>query len=666
MLFLPCLSIDPSPQPYHTIVFAIIDKVDNESVSSLIETSRMLERSGNIGAAFKSAEQALDTARAYQIIEPILEAQVRVAFLHFRLGHYDRARNMAEQALALDTVHTVSHIDARLVLGNCAAETNNLSAATDNYLHAIDLSRQLDYPLGLIRGLHNLATGIYLPHGKFELALAADKEVVRLANEHQVHKAYWGALVTIAWIYWIIGRYDQSAATLDELFCNASPGSLEEGYGHWLSGNLAQESGNFDQVLPLYARARSTSEAIGEPGLGILVRLGPSRYQRKIGNAAAAREWADDALSMAVRAGYHHLQGLALIERGLAAWSLGSASTSETDLRAAIAVLQPLDIKFDLARANLYLAALLSEQKHSAANSYWDLAAGLIQSQGYDFLFETERALTLPWVASGLDSHDPERRKTSQDLLDRLQKVSPTPLIVETLGHFSVRAGLHLLSKAALRQRRAGEVLVFLLASPGQTLTSQQISEALCPDKDPAAAMDFYHHAISALRRILEPDLPDRRFPCRYLEVGEERVTLIIPPGSRIDFIEFRQYIQAKEWEQAISIYQGEFLPMIRYVEWTIPFRQHFVDQYEQALLARAAECLSAGDALVCLDLTRQALQHNPWQEQAVELGMRAALSLGDRSSALKMYHRLEKDLENDLGIKPQIELQQLYLLMKK
>jgi len=89
------------------------------------------------------------------------------------------------------------------------------------------------------------------------------------------------------------------------------------------------------------------------------------------------------------------------------------------------------------------------------------------------------------------------------------------------------------------------------------------------------------------------------------------------------------------------------------------------MDQYEQALLARAAECLSTGDAATCLDLASRALQHNSWQEQAVELGMRAALALGDRSTALKLYRRLEKDLENELGIEPQTELQRLYLTIK-
>lgn len=635
--------------------------MDNQSISALIETSLALERAGNIGEAFRVAEQALENARSSKINAPIVEAQVRVAFLHFRLGHYDRARKIAEGALALDTPDSKSHVDAWLVLGNCAAETNDLSAAEDSYLHAIDLSRQMSYSRAFKSGLHNLATGIYLPQGKFKLALAADQEVARLAKEQNVPKLYWGALVTIAWIYWLSGKYAQAAVTLDELFGQAAPGSLEEGYGHWLSGNLAQERGDLEQVLPCFTRGRSIAEAIGEPGLGILVRLGPSRYHREMGDAAAAWEWAEDALTLAVRAGYHHLQGLALIERGLAAWALNNTTAAEDDLLAAIKTLQPLNIHFDLARAYLYLAALIFSQKHTDVNLYWRQASGLIQTHGFPFLVEKERALVLPWVAAGLDSPDPEYKKTSRRLFTQLQNATPAPLQVKTLGDYSVRVGSRTISKEMLRQRRAGEMLAFLLVSPGQTLTSQQIADALCPEKDSNAATDFYHHAVSALRRLLEPDLPDRRFLCRYLDVSEERVTLVLPPDSTVDFLEFDQSIRQKDWEKAIALYQGEYLPTYRYADWAIELRQNFADRFELALLSLAEEKLNSGSPAVCLELAQRAILQNAWQEHAVALGMQAALQIDDRVTAVKLYQRLEKKLSHDLGVAPQSQLQLLY-----
>ena len=126
------------------------------------------------------------------------------------------------------------------------------------------------------------------------------------------------------------------------------------------------------------------------------------------------------------------------------------------------------------------------------------------------------------------------------------------------------------------------------------------------------------------------------------------------------------RYIQNKAWEKAIAIYQGEFLPVYRYAEWTIALRQHFTDQFEGALLAYASERLAVGDAAGCLSLARKMLLQNAWQEQAVTLGMHAALALGDRAGAIKLYQRLHKNLETDLGIEPQEELQKLYQSIKK
>jgi DNA-binding SARP family transcriptional activator len=45
---------------------------------------------------------------------------------------------------------------------------------------------------------------------------------------------------------------------------------------------------------------------------------------------------------------------------------------------------------------------------------------------------------------------------------------------------------------------------------------------------------------------------------------------------------------------------------------------------------------------------------------------MRAALQLGDRVTAMKLYQRLEKKLDQELGIAPQEELQVLFAEVRK
>jgi DNA-binding SARP family transcriptional activator len=376
--------------------------------------------------------------------------------------------------------------------------------------------------------------------------------------------------------------------------------------------------------------------------------------------------WAEDAVEVCKRLNYFQFQGIVLIERGRTLISLENFSRAEVDFRMALDLAIKQSAKFDETKATLYLAVLLSATNHPQARGFWLKTINLIKDNGYDFLINQERTLLLPWVSQTLNENDPILAKTSSLLFDQITQLPPPPLYVKTLGEFTLQIGPKTLKKGDLRKRRAGELLALLLSSRGYSLSPDQVCEAMCSEKDPCAAADFYHHAISALRRLLEPDLPDRRFPSRYLEVSGEWVTLKIPPGSQIDFLEFEKHVKEKAWEKAIAIYLGEFLPVYRYKEWSLTRRQHLADQFELSLLALAAQQLSNGNAAVCLDLAQRALVHCPWQEQAVMLGMRAALALGNRVIAIKLYQRLEDNLERELGIAPQEELQQLYLDINK
>jgi DNA-binding SARP family transcriptional activator/Tfp pilus assembly protein PilF len=641
------------------------------STLTQMDAGLALERSEK-NITIRSANVALEMARLKSQPEEVAIALIRLAHLHFRQGRYGKTQILVEEVLCDAPSDSLMRCEALRMLGNCAAELGDPDRAENYYHQAVDLARQLDYHYALYKCLHSLATNIYWPRGQFELCLAAGKEALAQAQALGLRDELWFPLADIAWVYWSTGQRELANQIADQMEKVVSLDSLGEGFYCCLrAGLLEAGKGYLDAVLPLYERARSIAEATGDPGLNVEVRLGLCRSYRTVKDLPAAMTWVDDAVTVSVRMNYRQFQGLALIERGRTRIDKNDLTGAEDDLRAALQIAMQLRSNFDLARASLYLAALLSAQKKPEANAIWQQVLRLILDNGYAFLMEQERSLVLPWIADNLDSADSLLGKASAAMFELLTRVPPAPLQVKTFGQFALRVGANPISKENLRQRRAGELLALLLSSPGYSLSAGQVTEAMCPEKETSAAVDFYHHAISALRRLLEPDLRfakqiDRRFLCRYLEVSEERVTLIVPPGSKIDFPEFEQCLRNKDWEKAVGIYQGEYLPMFRYPEWTIVLRQHYADQFEQALLALAGERLNAGAASDCLGLARRALLHTPWQEQAAQLGMRAALELGDRMTAIKLYQRLEKTLEKELGIAPQKELQQLYTEIRK
>jgi DNA-binding SARP family transcriptional activator len=631
-------------------------------VVSLIDESLAPEQSDDLPAALRRARQALDAARVSGQPESIAAALLAVARVRFRLGQYQAAHALAEEVLALAAPDAPCRADAWQILGNCAAESGSVAEAETCYWQAADLAREIGYHRAQVAALHGLAAGVYMVRGQFDLALAADEQARDIACRQAKPDWLIYPLTTIAMIGQLIGQGERARAALAEMDRLVPPDTIVRGYHLCINAALALDEEQLEAGRTFYTQARLIAEASGEPWLNISVRLGMSRFHRLLGDGPAARAWADDALTFALRVGYRHEQGKALIERARAFWLCGDPTAAETDLHAAIDLLTPLGAAFDLARAWLLLAALRFAHRapSSELHAAWQEAVSRIISGGYAFLLEQERALAFPLLASLLSSDDPNVVAISRTLLGHLARVPPPPLHVQTLGRFEVRQGKRPMEMSVFRQRRAGELLALLLIAPRRTLSAEQIAEALYPERPPGSSRASFHHTTSALRRALEPDLPEK-FPSRYLEVEEGQVTLHLPPGSWVDVEAFEAHCQRGEWEEALSLYGGEFLPEYRYADWTVAPRERLALLYQRALLEAARARLAAGRFGGALEACWRLLALEPWHEEAVLLGMRACVALNDLSGARRLYLALEKALREDLGTAPQKELQAFY-----
>lgn len=630
------------------------------SVAGLIEESLALERAGDISAALVRASTALDLARAQGDSAAEARALVGVSRFRYRLQQYPAARVLAQEALTLAAPDAPARADALLMLGMCAADTESLSEAEEHYRNAADLAHAIGEHLLRFRALHNLGTTVYLPRGQFDLALAASQEALCLAREQRMDEWLSYPLITLAWVYQYTGQVQPARQALEELGQANCVAAVTQGYHPNTLALLALDEGDLEAAPLLFARARSVAETTGDQGLGVEMRMGMSRYHRLAGNPAAARDWADDALTLTRRTDKKQEQGQALIERARAAWGLDDYAAAEADLMAAMQIAAPLQANFDLTRAAFLLAALLHKQRHPEARPAWLYAARCIINGGYAFLLVQERALAYPLVAEHLNEPDAESAALAATLLAHLERVPAPPLQISTLGGFEVRQGKPPVPEKAWRQRRGGELFRLLLIQRGRSLSREQIMDLLWPEKSPSAANMALHQACSALRRALEPELPDK-FPSRYLVVDAGQVGLRLPPGSSIDYAAFEQHCREGNWQQAVALYQGELFPDDRYADWAAELRQQLVQQFVAATLALADQELASGHPQEALAAARRGLEAEPWQENLVLMAMQACLALNDRAGALRLYRNLEQALQRDLGIAPGDELQALY-----
>jgi len=633
------------------------------TVAEIAARSQALRRAGQVGAAFRLAQQALTLAQSEGKPAALAKAMTCLAHVHFRLGHYKQSQELATKALAHAAADSQARADALLLLGLNAAETDDPNAAETYYHRAVDLSRQLGYDDVLIRGLHDLAAGVYIPRGQFDLALAIEEDAYHLAVTRGMSERAWNALAAMGWVYWTRGQWRQAREMAARLQPLAPAGSLARGFHDCLLADLAQEEGHSEEALRLYASARAVADVVGDPGLNVLVRLGLSRWYRRGEQATAAWDWANDALALAQRVGYVHLQGVALIARARAAWAQKELAGAEQDLHQAITLMTPLQLDYELARAWLLLSALLHEKRDAEAATAWAQAVKRISRGHYYFLLERERKRAFPLLAYERRLADPDLRAQSRILLHRLASVPPPPLRISLLGRFDVWQGARHITDSTWGKRRAGTLFRMLLLSSRYILTQEQVIAFLWPQKDIATALPLLHQATSTLRRILEPDLPGK-FPSRYLQVEEGEVRLRLPSGTWIDVLVFEKLVEQGEYEKALVLYQGELLPGDRYAEWAVWERERLAQRYLWTLLAAGEEALAEGQPQRALALARQALAQEPWQEQAVRIGMDACILLRDRTTALRLYRTLTQQLVADLGIEPGQELQDLYQLV--
>lgn len=620
---------------------------------------------GQLAAAIRHAQAALALARESHDDALQTAAAVALAYAHIRLAHYTTAKGILTQAFLEAPQESELRTEIMVALGICAAETDDLTAAEDFFQQAIDLARQLSIPRLMIRGLHCLAAGIYVPRGEFALAIAADEEAHHLTHLHQRPELLWSQLTNLSWTCWVTGQRDRTLHWLEELRTVAVPGTLAEGYWYLLHGELAREIGDFAGARAYLTTCRTIAETGSLPELDFLVRLAQARLSRATGDAPAALAWASDALAISERTGYHHMQGRALIERARAALVLEDWARVAADCRAAMAVLAPLHANFDLARSSLLLARALQAQGDLAAETVWVEAVTRILNGGFAFWVAREQAWTHSLLATyaGAQGAAAQLAVRLQAALDALP---PPPLRILTLGGFQVfRDGIPV-PASAWQRRTTRQLLVYLLLRRAP-VACEELFEALWSHLPPDSAALALNTTFSELRRILEPQL-SRGTPSHYLDRQPETVSLCELEYLWCDIWAFEDAVRAgaSAASTAISLYRGDFLLEEPYADWAIRPRERLRMLYINTLAARLEACVNAEAWQEGADLARHILEHEPWLEEVWRTLMTCLARLGRRSEALHAYRECVQALHQHLEANPSPETRALYQTLKR
>jgi DNA-binding SARP family transcriptional activator len=229
------------------------------------------------------------------------------------------------------------------------------------------------------------------------------------------------------------------------------------------------------------------------------------------------------------------------------------------------------------------------------------------------------------------------------------------------LGPFRVMDGTRILPAQMLR--KAQDLLTIMLIAPDRRVLREAAAEALWPDAHFEASKKRMRQALWQIHRAVDNGAPqDQRL---VLSDGE---ALYINPGRRL-WVDVPVFIEAVRLAQdagssglrtadlirltgAADLYRGP-LHAGCYNEWCLIPRARLEDQCLTLLETLSHEHERQAALDLAIMWAQRLLDVEPAHERSHRRLMYLYFRTGDRTRALRQFHRCRRILEHDLGVHP-------------
>ena len=229
---------------------------------------------------------------------------------------------------------------------------------------------------------------------------------------------------------------------------------------------------------------------------------------------------------------------------------------------------------------------------------------------------------------------------------------------LRTFGLTDLRDADEVEVSAVLAQPKRFALLTYLAAARPQGVQRRDRVLALFwPELSDARARDALNQALRFLRQALGPDVLVRR---SAEEVGVD------PDLLWCDVPAFRAAAEEERWEDALSLYRGDFLEGF-FVSGADGFERWMEKERAalRGLAARGARELARqheddGTPTLAISWGRRALEITPDDERALRRLLRLHIRAGDHAGALHLYDGFARRLEEEWGTAPAPKTRQI------
>jgi LuxR family transcriptional regulator, maltose regulon positive regulatory protein len=241
------------------------------------------------------------------------------------------------------------------------------------------------------------------------------------------------------------------------------------------------------------------------------------------------------------------------------------------------------------------------------------------------------------------------------------------PLTVQTLGRFEVIRGDSALSASDWGREKAIQLFQYFVTHQGSLIHKTRMFEDLWPELSEDKAERDFKVAFNALNDALEPERASRTTAV-YLERQGPSYGLNPHAPIDIDFTAFETVLNEREksarlasLQDALKLYQGDFLPEQLFADWTAATRERLSSLFLFGATELAQLLLEAEKLMACAYWCERIIAQDSYWEEAYRLLMHAHLRLGNRPKVKELYLRLQATLQDGLSLSPMPATTTLY-----
>jgi LuxR family maltose regulon positive regulatory protein len=606
------------------------------------------------------------------------------AVLRFR-GALREAIEACQQAIALvqgaerEPEAMVLIASAHRQIGTCQASLGNLVEGEAELRQALSTYERMQYLTNIAHVHNDLGTIL----GSLGNLAGSDMHHQRaLEIWEQIGNLGMAALTinNLAASHHYRGDYTTALELYEDGLLRARKAGLERAKAFILAGigDIHTDQGVHVEALKAYEEGLLAARQTKEVFLICYLLDAIGNAHRHNGDITAALDHVRQAYENARERDSTYEVGLYQISLGVISYGQGSLRQGAEYLTQARDIFARSNARRELAKASLYLA-----QAHYLAGQSQDALDGIntvlhcLLELGYDqFLLpaarETGRVLEYA-VERGLRDtliHNLLRKAQAAvvpatEAVARKSTAVIQPLLrIHAFGEGRVLRGESLVTNAEWGLAKSKELLFYLLCYKQRR--KDQIGQDLWPDLSPAKLRASFHVTLYRVRRALAQQ------DC--IKYEDERYFFNRRTNYWFDVEEFEKSIRrgaaawatdqakaARHYRAAVVLYGGDFLEDFASRDWCLLKKEELQQSYLTALQRLGQYHSDQGDYLQAMQWYDQVLKKDNYQEPTYQAIMRCQALLGQRSVALKTYHRLAELLENELGARPSAETTALY-----